>query len=97
MSEEAYESAIVDEACLFSEPCSFQPMCVNERALTRPFTSGNSNTGKSTLLSRLASRSGEQNRAGQDTHDLGLSYDVLDIHDESDEGGHCSDSPLETS
>ncbi|KAM0793520.1 hypothetical protein ACM66B_000959 [Microbotryomycetes sp. NB124-2] len=50
---------------------------------------GTKHTGKSTLVSRLASKTGEpsttSNLSSADTHDLGLSYNVVDIQDESDE------------
>ena len=55
---------------------------------------GNSRSGKSTLVSRLASASGEApkpdaksgDHARSDVQDLGLSYSVIDVRDEGDGG-----------
>ncbi|KAK4055164.1 hypothetical protein OIV83_000444 [Microbotryomycetes sp. JL201] len=47
---------------------------------------GKSKSGKSTLVSRLSSKTGEpSNTSAQGTADLGLSYNVIDVHDEGDE------------
>lgn len=71
----------------------------NERERARMLTArrctGRHKAGKSTLLSRIASRTGEPplprtegSKAGVVTEalDLGLSYSVLDVGDEADEG-----------
>lgn len=66
---------------------------------------GGHNSGKSTLISRLASRTGEApsreadgsagaRNAPGDVLDLGLSYTVLDVGDEADEGAPSLSSLL---
>ena len=77
------------------------PLLSSPLLFTWPNQSGRAQSGKSTLVERISSGNGQAMATGSEGAksiiDLGLSYSVIDVGDEADEGKHkptLSSGPL---